>query len=173
MLDESSLIQNRKAKQTKFIMKLQAANVILLSGTPTSGKYENLWTQAHLLGWDISESLYQRQYVNWNTIQVPGGQFVKVVDKLNPYKNVDRLKLKFREHGAVFLKTEDVMDLPQQTFIEMSILKPMVGWLGRRNEQSIVFIGKSFVQTKYFVKNILKFLSVFFIALNTAFKRFK
>lgn len=124
MLDESSLIQNRKAKQTKFIMKLQAANVILLSGTPTSGKYENLWTQAHLLGWDISESLYQRQYVNWNTIQVPGGQFVKVVDKLNPYKNVDRLKLKFREHGAVFLKTEDVMDLPQQTFIEMSILKP-------------------------------------------------
>ena len=46
MLDESSLIQNRKAKQTKFILKMQPANVILLSGTPTSGKYENLWTQA-------------------------------------------------------------------------------------------------------------------------------
>ena len=25
----------------------------------------------------------------------------------------------------------------------------MVGWLGRRNEQSIILIGKSFVQTKY------------------------
>lgn len=124
MLDESSLIQNRKAKQTKFIMKLQPANVILLSGTPTSGKYENLWTQAHLLGWDISESLYQRQYVNWNTIQVPGGQFVKVVDKLNPYKKVDRLKSKLREHGATFLKTEDVINLPEQTFVEINVSKP-------------------------------------------------
>lgn len=124
MLDESSLIQNRKAKQTKFILKLDAKNVILLSGTPTSGKYENLWTQARLLGWEISERLYQRQYVNWNTIQIPGGQFVKVVDKENPYKNVDRLKSKFHEHGAVFLKTEDVMDLPEQTFVELNISKP-------------------------------------------------
>ena len=123
MLDESSLIQNKTAKQTKFILKLDAANVILLSGTPTSGKYENLWTQAHLLGWDISESLYQRQYVNWNTIKIPGGQFVKVVDKANPYKNVDRLKSKLREHGAVFLKTEDVMNLPEQTFIEINVSK--------------------------------------------------
>ena len=124
MLDESSLIQNKTAKQTKFILKLDAANVILLSGTPTSGKYENLWTQARLLGWEISESLYQRQYVNWNTIKVPGGQFVKVVDKANPYKNVDRLKSKLREHHSDFVKTEDVMNLPEQTFIEINISKP-------------------------------------------------
>ena len=124
MLDESSLIQNKNAKQTKFILKLQPANVILLSGTPTSGKYENLWTQLHLLGWDISEKLYQRQYVNWKTIQIPGGQYVNIVDKENPYKNVDRLKSKMREHGATFLKTEEVMDLPEQNFIEMSISKP-------------------------------------------------
>lgn len=45
MLDESSLIQNQKAKQTKFILKLKPAHVILLSGTPVGGKYENLWTQ--------------------------------------------------------------------------------------------------------------------------------
>lgn len=124
MLDESSLIQNRKAKQTKFILKLQPANVILLSGTPTSGKYENLWTQIHLLGWPISEQLYQRQYVNWKNLYVPGGQVVKVVDKQNPYKNVKRLKNKMREYGAQFLKTEDVMDLPEQNFIEVSISKP-------------------------------------------------
>ena len=65
MLDESSLIQNDKAKQTKFIMGLNVAAVILLSGTPCSGKYENLWTQAHLLGWNISERLFQNQYVNY------------------------------------------------------------------------------------------------------------
>ena len=32
MLDESSLIQNEQAKMTKFVMKLQPSNVILLSG---------------------------------------------------------------------------------------------------------------------------------------------
>lgn len=57
MLDESSLIQNQKAKQTKFILKMKPAHVILLSGTPVGGKYENLWTQVHLLGWKISEVL--------------------------------------------------------------------------------------------------------------------
>ena len=54
MLDESSLIQNYSAKRTKFVLKMQPANVILLSGTPTGGRYERLWTQMHLLGWPIS-----------------------------------------------------------------------------------------------------------------------
>lgn len=121
MLDESSLIQNKSAKQTKFILKLQPTNVILLSGTPTSGKYENLWTQMHLLGWDISEKLYQKQYVNWKKLRIPGGQYVNVVDKTNPYKNVDRLKSKMRERGAVFLKTEECFDLPKQNFIEVNV----------------------------------------------------
>lgn len=120
MLDESSLIQNKTAKQTKFILKLKPKNVILLSGTPTAGKYENLWTQAHLLGWDISEDLYNRQYVNWKTVE-SDGFYHKIVDKDNPYKNVERLKQKLREKGADFVKTEDVFDLPEQTFIPVSV----------------------------------------------------
>lgn len=116
MLDESSLIQNQKAKQSKFILRMQPGNVILLSGTPTSGKYENLWSQIHLLGWNISEDVYNRQYVNWKKVDM-GGFVHKIVDKENPYKNVDRLKSKLREHGAVFMKTEDCFELPQQIFI--------------------------------------------------------
>ena len=50
MLDESSMIQNETAKRSKFALKLQPENVILLSGTPTAGKYENLWSQLRLLG---------------------------------------------------------------------------------------------------------------------------
>lgn len=121
--DESSNLQNRKAKQTKGIMKLNPANVVLLSGTPTAGKYENLWTQAHLLGWDISEALYNRQYINWKTQQIgwQNPRYIRIVDKDNPYKNVERLKSKFREHGAVFMKTEDVLTLPEQTFIEFKV----------------------------------------------------
>ena len=68
MLDESSVIQNQTSKRSKFILKLNPDNVILLSGTPTSGKYENLWSQAHLIGWKISKTLYDKQYINWKTI---------------------------------------------------------------------------------------------------------
>lgn len=123
MLDESSLIQNKSAKQTKFILELHPKNVILLSGTPTAGKYENLWTQAHLLGWKISEDLYNKQYVNWKTIETDGF-FHKIVDKDNPYKNVERLKQKFRDHGSDFVKTEEVFDLPDQTFTTITVPTP-------------------------------------------------
>lgn len=121
MLDESSLIQNAKAKRTKFIMNLNPSNVILLSGTPTSGKYENLWTQLQLLGWTISQDTYNKQYINWTLTKDDGsGIKHKIVDKDDPYKNVDRLKSKMREHGAVFMKTEECFDLPEQTFITVN-----------------------------------------------------
>ena len=124
MLDESSLIQNDTAKQTKFILKLEPTNVILLSGTPVSGKYENLWTQARLLGWDIPKRTYENQYVNYDLVDYGTGIKVRTVNKKNPYKNVERLKRKLREHGAVFMKTEDVMNLPEQVFIDVKVKKP-------------------------------------------------
>ena len=124
MLDESSLIQNTKAKQTKFILKLNPSNVILLSGTPVGGKYENLWSQLHLLGWNISEDLYLKQYVNWTLTEDDGsGVRHKIVNKDDPYVNVDRLKRKMREHGSVFMKTEEVFDLPEQVFQKIRVDK--------------------------------------------------
>ena len=119
MLDESSLIQNTSAKQTKFILKLKPSNVILLSGTPTAGKYENLWSQAHLLGWSISEKLFQSQYVNYELLEDSAGFKHWIVSRDEPYKNVERLKQKFRDNGAVFMKTEECFDLPEQTFINV------------------------------------------------------
>lgn len=122
MLDESSLIQNRKAKQSKFILKLNPENVILLSGTPVGGKYENLWTQIHLLGWSISEDLYNKQYVNWTLTEDDGsGIRHKIVDKDNPYKNTERLKYKMRKHGSVFMKTEECFELPNQQFQKIKV----------------------------------------------------
>lgn len=120
MLDESSLIQNQKAKQTKFILKMNPSNVILLSGTPSAGKYENLWSQIHLIGWDIKENTYNNQYVNWKTIDASGFKH-KIVDKVDPYKNVERLKRKLREHGAVFMKTEEAFELPEQIFTKIRV----------------------------------------------------
>ena len=120
ILDESSLIQNQKSNRCKFILKMEPENVILLSGTPTGGKYENLWSQLHLLGWNISEKIYNAQYVNWKKIFI-GGMVHKVVDKEDPYKNVERLKQKMRDHGAVFMKTEEVFDLPKQNYVMVNV----------------------------------------------------
>lgn len=120
ILDESSEIQSLTAKRTKFILKMAPENVVMLSGRPIGGKYERLWSQVHLMGWRVTEKVFNRQYINWVTIEV-GGFPRNVVDKENPYKNVDRLKSRMREHGAVFMKTEDVFDLPEQTFIEVKV----------------------------------------------------
>jgi SNF2 family DNA or RNA helicase len=118
MLDESSLIQNEQAKRSKFILnKLKPANVILLSGTPTGGKYENLYSQLKLLGWNISKTTYWNTYIDYHFDDY-GGIPVRVVDG---YKNVDRLKRKMREYGCHFLKTEDVLDLPEQIFTTVKV----------------------------------------------------
>ena len=58
MLDESSMIQNETAKRSKYVLQMHPESVILLSGTPTAGKYEKLWSQLHLLGWGISKKLF-------------------------------------------------------------------------------------------------------------------
>lgn len=112
MLDESSIIQNETTKRAKFILKMHAANVILISGTPISGKYEFLWSQIHLLGWPISKNLYWQQYII--TEWVDQGGFM--VPRVAGYRNVDRLKEKLAEYGAVFQKSEEVFDLPDQIF---------------------------------------------------------
>lgn len=114
MLDESSLIQNENAKRSKFILGLKPDNVILLSGTPTGGKYEKLWSQCRLLGWNISKGLFWKQYIETEWVEEDG--FWR--QKITGYKNVDRLKKKLAEHGAVFMTTDDAgISLPKRTMI--------------------------------------------------------
>lgn len=117
MLDESSMIQNPSTNRTKFIMKLKPSNVILLSGTPTSGKYENLWSQMHLLGWEISKELYMKQYMETELMDTGA----KKVNRVTGYKNVPRLKRKMRQYGCLFKKTEEVLDLPDQIFTDVRV----------------------------------------------------
>lgn len=109
ILDESSCIKNETRRRSKFILKLRPDNVILLSGTPTGGKYEELWSQCKLLGWKIPKRLFWEQFIETRT-DILNGFPVKIV---TGYKNVDHLKVKLREHGAVFMKTEDVLTLPE------------------------------------------------------------
>lgn len=120
MLDESSTIQNESSKRSKFISKMKPENVILLSGTPTSGKYENLYSQLKLLGWDIDKKLYWKQYIETEWLEVGDFKIQQIVG----YKNVDRLRAKLKQHGAIFMKTDEVMSLPEQIEKYVIVAKP-------------------------------------------------
>ena len=117
MLDESSMIQNELAKRTKFILGLNYQNVILLSGTPVGGKYEHLWSQCRLLGWYISKKDFWDRYIKTRLIDVNGFSLPIVVG----YYNIRELKDNLRDHGAVFLKSNEVLDLPEQIHIKQYV----------------------------------------------------
>lgn len=125
MLDESSLIQNETAKRSKFILDLHPENVILLSGTPTGGKYEKLWSQCRLLGWNISKELFWKQYIQTEWVEDDG--FWR--QRITGYKNVDRLKDKLAQHGAVFMTTDDAgISLPPRNIIQVKSHVPKEYW---------------------------------------------
>jgi SNF2 family DNA or RNA helicase len=130
MLDESSLITNENAKRSKFILKMKPESVVLLSGTPTAGKYERLWSQVQLLGWNISKKPFWNSYVDTKWVENGDGFKQEVIVG---YKNVEHLKKKLAQYGAVFMKTSEVLDLPEQI------------------EQKIMF--KVTKEYKFFIKN--------------------
>ena len=94
LLDESSLIQNEKAKRTK--------------------KYENLYSQLKLLNVKMTKSAYWNKFIRWHLESYGTGIPFRRVDG---YKNVDELVELLQSHGADFLKTSDVIELPEQNFI--------------------------------------------------------
>ena len=114
MLDESSMIKNETAKRTKFILSLKPSHTILLSGTPTDGKYEFLYSQLRLLGWKITKTAYYNRYIK-TELRSYGGPMFRVV---TGYKNVSELKAKLKEYGVVFAKAEEVIKLPEKKFIK-------------------------------------------------------
>ena len=114
ILDESSLINNEVTKRAKFILKLNPTNTILLSGSLCGGRYERLFSQIRLLGWNISKKMYYAQYVDME-MSDDGYPVIK------GYKNVERLKRKIREHGCIFMKSEEVLHLPDQNFITVKV----------------------------------------------------
>lgn len=130
LLDESSLISNEKTQRAKFILKLNPESVVLLSGTPTAGKYEKLWSQLRLLGWNISKDTFWNSYVDTQWVEDGEGYKQQVIVG---YKHTEHLKKRLAEYGAVFMKTSDVLDLPEQI------------------EQKIMF--RATKEYRYFIKN--------------------
>lgn len=121
ILDESQAISNIQSKRTKAIMKLKFENVLLLSGTPASNSnYMKLYPMLKLLGLNMNKREYEDRYGNWFLMEMNGIKF-RVLSKVNSYKNVDELKKVMADLGCRFMRTDEVIDLPQQRFIDVPI----------------------------------------------------
>lgn len=119
MLDESQAISNNTSKQTKGVVKLKFDNLVLLSGTPCSNaRYDKLYTQLKMLGLHMNKRSYEDRYCNFFDMEKSGIKF-RVLSKTNPYKNVDELKQVMKGLGCVFMRTDEVLDLPEQRFINV------------------------------------------------------
>lgn len=114
IFDESSMLKHEKAKRTQAILKMDFSAVVLLSGTPMGGKYEQLIAQCRLLGWKISKQLFYDRFVIFR--EMPVQHLMFPIQIIVGYKHVPELKAKLRELGCQFLRTEDVVDLPEQNF---------------------------------------------------------
>ena len=114
VFDESAMIKRTSARRTKAALKLHLDKVVLLSGTPTGGQYENLWSQCKLLGWKMSEDTFLDRYVIYRDFMPPHLKFP--ISIVSGYKRVDELKDRMRQSGANFLRTEEVLSLPEQVF---------------------------------------------------------
>lgn len=122
ILDESSYIKTHTAKRSKICVKLgdKAAHVCMLSGTPCGGHYEYMWTQGHLLGWEINYKAYQAAFCNRVEIEV-NGRRVQILDRRDPYRNLDILRQRLRAHGMYQLRTEDCVSLPEATDMTIEV----------------------------------------------------
>lgn len=123
LCDESGLLTNDSAKRTKFIMKMHYRNIILLSGTICGGKYENILPQLQLLGYNVSKHAFYNMYVNY-TLEPNGWNSKRKHRVINGYKNVEHLKKRMRLLGCDFLRTEDVISLPDQITVPVIVDQP-------------------------------------------------
>ena len=119
VLDEAVAISNSSAKRTKTIMKMKCDNLIMLSGSVSKGHAENLYTLTKMLGWAIDKKTFWDNFIITKEFQKQGMRFP--IKLIVGYKNQDGLKQKMRELGTIFMKTEDVLQLPEQTFIDFGV----------------------------------------------------
>lgn len=120
ILDESHKVKNLQSLQTSAIIKLQKLlefkshklYTYLLTGTPFTTGYEDLYAQLKLLGYNNTKSGFIDNYcVRGNIPGLLGWQ-----QPIVGYKNVDNL-YKLIHQFAITIKSEEVLNLPEQLFV--------------------------------------------------------
>ena len=120
IVDESHKMKNLKSLQTEAIfkiktyLKMQARNVYsyLLTGTPFTTGYIDLYSQLKMLGYpDTKTNFIDRYCVRGNLPGLLGWQ-----QPIVGYKNVDEL-FNLIHMYAITIRSEEVISLPEQIFV--------------------------------------------------------
>lgn len=127
IVDESHKMKTPKSKITKALLNFSklTKNKLLLSGTPITKGYEDLFTQLKFLGYDISKKEFYSKYIIEELMELRTGSSVNRFRKIIGYRNTDEL-MDITHKRSVFVKTEDAYDLPEKTFIPIIVPKTSV-----------------------------------------------
>lgn len=121
IVDESHKTKSLQSQQTISIIKLQqaltktATNVYtyLLTGTPFTTGYIDLYTQLKLLGCNMTKGAFEETFCEKGNVPGLLGWQQPIVG----YKNITQL-FELVHRYAITIKSDDVIDLPEQIFVE-------------------------------------------------------
>lgn len=131
VLDESSYIKSRIAKQTKAIMKLRehCARCVILNGTPVTQSPLDLWSQMNVVDKNILgqyfKGFWQFRFEYCETVPQRFGnvRFNKIVR----YRRLDDLQKKIAPYCLRRLKA-DCLDLPPKLYTQREVTLTPESW---------------------------------------------
>lgn len=131
VLDESSYIKNRTAKQSKAVAKLRANcdRCVILNGTPITQSPLDLWSQIKILDPKILKCFngnfyhFRAEYAEMRQQRFGGHSFAQVVR----YKNLDKLTTKLAPY-VLRREKKDCLDLPPKLYTEREVALTPASW---------------------------------------------
>ena len=120
ILEEVGCLGNENAKRTAYCMQLakRAKNVQLLTGSMFGGHFEKLYPCTVMQGasWtrEQFDKLFTVQIHQELTVYTRWGAQKKDSVQIVGYKNIDKLIDAMAAKGAVFVRSEDALDLPEE-----------------------------------------------------------
>jgi hypothetical protein len=121
LLDESHYIKDPASTQAKALVQIKRELILnsktfhayLLTGTPFTRGFIDVWNQLRFLGCDITKTQFKDRFCVIGNIRGLLGWQQPIVG----YKNVDDLYKVIHKY-AITIKSEDVLKLPEQVFTE-------------------------------------------------------
>ena len=120
ILDESHNVKSRSSIKTQAVIKIKQlcdtlakeTYLYLLTGTPFTRGFEDLYTQLNLLGWSCSWTRFKEMFCVLGSLPSLTTWQQPIVD----YKNIKQL-FELVHRYAITIKSEEVLDLPEQLFV--------------------------------------------------------
>lgn len=119
LIDESHKMKESKSNQTKAINKIYALMKVmssktylyLLSGTPFTKGYIDLWTQLKILGINISKTEFKNRFCVMGNV----AGLYEWQQPIVSYQNIDDL-FELVHQKAITIESKEVIQLPEQIF---------------------------------------------------------